>query len=209
VGGGRFVVRDVQLDREPYLVAEVDTLDDEVGNPAVADALVQRVIRRFVDYLRLLQPRDGEVVEPIDVQVEVEVPEREEDEAIEADATDEDDDDDADAADGDEDDADEDADADADAGGGSRGAPAGGAHGGGPEALAAALRIPDDPSALSFLLTGIVQVELERKQALLEAGSAEERLRDLDDLLDRELLLLRRRLAPFTPDRAVIATRVN
>ncbi len=76
VGGGRFLVRDVDGDREPYLVAEVEPLGDEIGRPRVARALVQRVTRRFVDYLRLLQPRDGEDVEPIDVQVEVDVPDR-------------------------------------------------------------------------------------------------------------------------------------
>ena len=165
VGGSRFMVVDVDGDSEPYLVAEVDPIEDAVGIAGVADALAQRVTARFVEYLRLLQPRDGEAAEPIDVQVEVEVP-----------ATDDDD-----AA----------------------------SPGGGPGELAAALRIPDDPSALSFLLTGIVQVELDRKQALLEAVSAERRLRDLDDLLDRELLLLANRLAPFAPDRSGIANRAN
>jgi len=164
VGGRRFVVVDVDGDTEPYLVAEVDPIDDAPGIPAVADALAQRVSARFVDYLRLLQPRDGEAAEPIDVQVEVEVPETDDD---------------------------------------------GVAAGGGPGELAVALRIPDDPSALSFLLTGIVQVELDRKQALLEAVSAERRLRDLDELLDRELLLLANRLAPFAPDRSGIAGRTN
>lgn len=167
VGSGRFVVTRVRSDEHPYLVAEVDPIEDEVGNAAVADALVGRVTRRFVDYLRLLQPRDGEEAEPIDVQVEVEVPDREDDDEA--------------AAQG----------------------------GGGPRQLAAALHIPDDPSALSFLLTGIVQAEPDRKQALLEATSAEERLREIDDLLDRELLLLARRLAPFTPDRSAIASRAN
>jgi Lon protease-like protein len=166
VGGGRFVVREVHADREPYLVADVDLLEDEVGNPAVAEALVGRVTRRFVDYLRLLQPRDGEAAEPIDVQVEIEVP---------------------------------DAPDDAGAAG----------QGGGPDRLAAALHIPEDPSTLSFLLTGIVQVEPDRRQALLEAATAEARLRGLDELLDRELLLLGMRLAPFTPTRAVEAPRRN
>ena len=86
---------------------------------------------------------------------------------------------------------------------------AGGAPGGGPAELAAALRIPDDPSTLSFLLTGIVQVEPDRRQALLEAATAEERLRELDGLLDRELLLLGLRLAPFTPDRGATSGRAN
>jgi Lon protease-like protein len=180
VGTGRFVVREVIADREPYLVGEVDALDDRVGDEAVADALVDRVTRRFVDYLRLLQPRDGEEAEPIDVQVEVDLVDEDEGEA-EVDAGD-------DLATADTD---------------------GTVPGGGPAELAAALRIPDDPSQLSFLLTGIVQVEPERRQTLLEAGSAEQRLRDLDGLLDREITLLRHRLAPFQPDRRVLADREN
>ena len=166
VGGGRFRVTTVHSDEQPYLVAEVEPIEDQVGDAANADALVARVTRRFVDYLRLLQPRDGEEVEPIDVQVEVEVPDREDDDAPVTPS-------------------------------------------GGPSELAAALHIPEDPSALSFLLTGIVQAEPVRKQALLEAASAEDRLREIDELLDREMLLLARRLAPFTPDRATLAGRSN
>jgi Lon protease-like protein len=165
VGGGRFGVRKVYPDREAYLVADVEPLADPPGNPAVAEALVALVTRRFVEYLRLLQPRDGEAAEPIDVQVEVEVPERDDGET----------------------------------------APAGG----GPGELAAALRIPEEPSALSFLLTGIVQVEASRKQALLEAPTAEARLRALDRLLDRELFLLAQRMGPFTPDPSTIGSRAN
>ncbi len=165
VGDRRFVVRDVHPDREAYLVADVDLLEDEVGDATAARALVRRVTRRFVDYLRLLQPRDGEAAEPIDVQVEVEV-EVPEDAAAEA-------------------------------------------AGGGPAELVTALDIPDDPSMLSFLLTGIVQVEPDRRQELLEAATAEERLRELDALLDRELLLLGRRLAPFTPGRSSVADGRN
>ena len=72
------------------------------------------------------------------------------------------------------------------------------------DGLASALRIPDDPSHLSFLLTGILQVEPFRKQKLLEATTAEQRLRELDVLLDRELMLLRARLAPYSPDRRAL-----
>ena len=183
VGTGRFVVRQVIADQEPYLVGEVEELDDRVGDEQEAEALVERVTRRFVDYLRLLQPRDGEDVEPIDVQVEVEV----------SDTDDEDDDD---------DDEDSDAEAvvvlDADE-----------VPGGGPAELAAALRIPEDPSQLSFLLAGIVQVEPEVRQRLLEATSAEARLRQLDHLLDRELVLLGKRLAPFQPDRRELRASLN
>jgi hypothetical protein len=62
------------------------------------------------------------------------------------------------------------------------------------------LLIPDDPTTLSYLLSGIVQVELPRRQALLEAETTVERLVHLLALLDREILLLRRRLRIFTPD---------
>jgi Lon protease-like protein len=170
VGTGRFVVREVIADREPYLVGEVDELGDSVGDEEAAEALVGRVTRRFVDYLRLLQPRDGEEAEPIDVQVEVEVPDDDDDdeqpEVVET-------------------------------------------PGGGPTELAAALHIPDDPSQLSFLLTGIVQVDPATRQALLEADSAEARLRDLDLLLDRELTLLDKRLAPYQADRRALAQSAN
>jgi len=149
VGGRRFIVRDVHNAEAPYLVADVDPLEDEPGDRDAAEALVGRVTRRFVDYLRLLRPRDGEAGEPIDVRVEVDAP-------------------------GDD----------------------GGAQEGG-----TGLRIPDDPSTLSFLLAGIVQVEPDRRQALLEAPTAEARLRAIDALLDRELLLLSMRLAPYVPER--------
>ena len=78
VGAGRFVIETVKTGLEPYLVAEVEPLDDALGDADSADALVRRVSRRFVDYLRLLQPRDGEATTPIDVQVEVDVPDDDE-----------------------------------------------------------------------------------------------------------------------------------
>ena len=43
---------------------------------------------------------------------------------------------------------------------------------------------------LSYLLSGIVQVELPRRQALLEAETTVERLEALVRLLDREVMLL-------------------
>jgi Lon protease-like protein len=62
------------------------------------------------------------------------------------------------------------------------------------------LLIPDDPTTLSYLLSGIVQVELPRRQALLEADTTVERLVHLLALLDREIVLLGRRLRLFTPE---------
>ena len=177
------MIETVRTGVEPYLVAEVEPLDDALGDADTAEVLMRRVSRRFVEYLRLLQPREGEAATPIDVQVEVEVPdigeppdEGEPEGRRGADVDREP----APAADDDADDA-----ADEDDG----------------PALASVLRIPDDPSHLSFLLTGILQVEPARKQALLEATTAEQRLRELDRVLDRELQLLRARLAPYRPDR--------
>src|SRR5690242_16249509 len=60
--------------------------------------------------------------------------------------------------------------------------------------------IPDDPTVLSYLLAGILQIEAPRRQALLEADTTERRLRVLLALIDRENLLLRRRLRFFRPD---------
>ena len=68
------------------------------------------------------------------------------------------------------------------------------------ETLEPRLLIPDDPTTLSYLLSGIVQVELPRRQALLEADTTVERLVHLLALLDREILLLSRRLRLFTPE---------
>jgi Lon protease-like protein len=187
VGTSRFVVREVRSDVEPYLVADVDPYPDQpgAGDPATAEDLAARVTRRFVDYLRLLQPRDGESAEPVDVQMEVEV-----ETVVDPDATlDEEPDEEPEMRFIEED---------------ARPVPVDD-----PEATREALRIPDDPTALSFLLTGIVQVEVDRKQALLEAPSAEERLRDIDALLDRELRLLDRRLAPYTIDRRGLAGGAN
>ena len=67
--------------------------------------------------------------------------------------------------------------------------------------------IPDDPTTLSHLLAGIIQVELPRRQALLEAPTTEARLRDLLSLIDREVLLLRRRWRAFVPGPAGLGPR--
>ena len=61
------------------------------------------------------------------------------------------------------------------------------------------LAIPDDPTVLSHLLSGIVQIELPRRQHLLEATTTVRRLEELITLLDREVLLLARRLRLFSP----------
>lgn len=165
---GRFAIDSVDAQREPYLLAEVTPLDDEVGDESRAEWLAAGAIRRFVRYLDLMRARDGESSEVLDIRVEIEAGEP--DPNADPMATAE------------------------------------------PEVTAAEaepptrrdLDIPDDPTVLSYLLSGIVQVELPRRQALLEAGTTVERLEGLIGLLERELLLLGRRLRYFSPDPATI-----
>jgi len=80
---------------------------------------------------------------------------------------------------------------------------------GAPDAEASARRvvIPDDPTILSHLLAGILQVELPRRQALLEEPTTETRLRSLLRLIEREILFLRHRLRAFNPDGRVVGHR--
>jgi uncharacterized protein len=170
VGAGRFAIEEVDTQREPYLVASVTPLDDDLGDRSRAVRLASRVMRRFVGYLHLLQPLDGETAEEIDVRIEVET-EDDEPATSEAGGT---------------------GDVEADLG-----------------ETARRLVIPDDPTTLSYLLSGIVQVPGLQRQVLLETPTTEERLAALDELLDRELWLLRRRLRLFSPDPAEAAARRN
>ena len=165
---GRFAIESVDPQREPYLVAEVTPLDDDIGDETRAERLAARAIRRFVRYLDLMRARDGESSEVLDIRVEIETA-GERDPNADPMATAE------------------------------------------PELTNDAeppsrrdLDIPDDPTVLSYLLSGIVQVELPRRQALLEADTTVDRLEGLIGLLEREVLLLSRRLRYFTPDPASI-----
>jgi uncharacterized protein len=165
---GRFAIESVDAQREPYLVAEVTPLDDDVGDEGRAERLAARAIQRFVRYLDLMRARDGESSEVLDIRVEIDASVGEPDDDVDPDAT-------------------------------ARAEPA-------PAEAETPTRrdldIPDDPTVLSYLLSGIVQVELPRRQALLEAETTVERLEGLIALLERELVLLGRRLRYFTPDPA-------
>ena len=182
---GRFAIDAVDPAREPYLVADVTPLEDEVGDEARAERLAASAIRRFVRYLELMRARDGETVEALDIRVEVE--------SVSSDDDDVDDDTSPDdlEVELDLDELVDDA----------------------PGALEIEtitptteaerrrdLVIPDDPTVLSYLLSGIVQIELPRRQALLEASTTVERLEALVKLLDREVMLLASRLRLFAPD---------
>ena len=191
VGTGRFAIEDVDPAREPWLVASVLPLDDEVGRQERAVRLASRTMRRFVGYLHLLQPMDGETADEIDVRIEVET---ETDPAA----------------------------AQAEPGLDLSATPVELRRAGDrevtPEEEAQAARldetarrlvIPEDPTTLSYLLSGIIQVDSLQRQVLLEAGTTEERLAALDALLDRELWLLRRRLRQYTPDTTHAVVRRN
>jgi Lon protease-like protein len=181
---GRFAIDAVDPAREPYLVADVTPLEDEVGDEARAERLAASAIRRFVRYLELMRAREGETTEALDIRVEVDA----------GGSTDDIPDDDT------EDDAiiDDFGEAEDDAPPGALEIESVG------ESPATARRpdlvIPDDPTVLSYLLSGIVQIELPRRQALLEAATTVERLTSLIKLLDREVLLLGGRLRLFAPD---------
>ena len=186
---GRFVIDAVDPGREPYLVADVTPLHDEVGDEVRAERLAASAIRRFVRYLGLIRARDGETSEVLDIRVELDSPsstdtpaiviadERSDDESPIGDAGPDDDvTDEAAAASSSPDDHDRHPD----------------------------LVIPDDPTVLSYLLSGIVQIEMPRRQALLEAATTAERLEALVRLLDREILLLGGRLRLFAPDQRLL-----
>jgi Lon protease-like protein len=167
---GRFAIDSVDLARAPYLVADVTPLDDEVGDELRAERLAASAIRRFVRYLELMRIREGESGEALDIRVELDTVDV--------------------AGSGDEDPV-----ADPDGTTGIEGDATSSAEPG-----VTNLAIPDDPTVLSYLLSGIVQVELPRRQRLLEAATTVERLEQLIGLLDREVLLLSRRLRLFSPN---------
>jgi uncharacterized protein len=170
---GRFAIESVDALREPYLVARVTPLDDEVGDEPRAERLAAVAIRRFVRYLELMRARDGETTEELDIRVEIDAPDVDErasrapspavDELEMVAEV---------AADG--------------------------------STTHHDLAIPDDPTVLSYLLSGIVQVELPRRQGLLEAETTVERLEALINLLDREVVLLGQRLRMYSPDPRVL-----
>jgi Lon protease-like protein len=175
---GRFVIDAVDSGRAPYLVADVTPLDDEIGDEARAERLAATAVRRFVRYLELMRIREGETGDALDIRIELDAPSSGEPIATAGELDT--------AVTGDPGPLDPDP----------------------PEPPVTApveetlgLAIPDDPTVLSYLLSGIVQVELPRRQRLLEAATTVERLEQLLVLLDREVFLLGRRLRCYSPDR--------
>ncbi len=174
VGTRRFRIESVAVGREPYLVGTVELLDDPVGETEAARDLTDRVTQRFVRYLGLLQPAEGEDADDIDVQVELDLDDDPDDPADPAEPV---------APPADERDR--------------------------LDEVVRRVAIPDDPTILSYLLSGIIQVDQPRRQELLEAPTAEARLGELLRLIDREVALLERRLRNFTVDPHLAALRRN
>lgn len=179
---GRFAIESVDALREPYLVARVTPLDDEVGDEPHAERLAAVAVHRFVRYLDLMRARDGETTEELDIRVEIDGADDGADDgpedALEPSVN---------VRNAGEDDAEDDAD----------------------QVVRTDLTIPDDPTVLSYLLSGIVQVELPRRQALLEAETTVERLEGLITLLEREVVLLGQRLRYFSPDPSLLGGPVR
>jgi Lon protease-like protein len=222
VGQRRFHLEAVDSEAEPYLVGEVRFLEEPTGPRQEADREAARVGRRFLEYLELLQPAGAPDGPEIEIELEIEVDDDDDDE--------DDTDDEADAEDvasvGIIDAVTRPAD---DAQAGARFARAEdmlSVDGTDPLLsridasdlspaerrellLAAARRLTstDDPTALSYVLTALIQVDLRARQELLEAPDTVARLRDLDRLLARESWFLRQGLRPIIIDAAQVQPR--
>ena len=194
VGGQRFHIASVAQGRDRYLVADVALLDENLGDPAAARHLSGRVSERFLEYLELLQPALTEDEDGPDIEVEFVTedpgaPDPRDAGPPAADPT-------AVARRTDDPQPLELAGSDAER----------------RELLMAAARrlvTPGEPTAISYVLAGLIQIELGTRQALLEAPSTEARLSQLDELLRREVGLLRRHLKPLVVDTGADAHRRN
>jgi Lon protease-like protein len=171
VGTRRFRIEHVAIGREPYLVGDVTELDEPLGDAERAERLTGDLTQRFVRYLNLLQPVEGEDAADVDVQVEVDV---DDDDPAEGELV---------------------ASRSRDRGDGA--------------AEEVRVTIPDDPTVLSYLLSGIIQVDQPRRQALLEAATTVDRIDALIRLVDREVTLLERRLRIYNADPRLSAIRRN
>lgn len=189
VGQQRFRLEGLDNVSEPYLVGQVSLLDEPTGpEPELRDR-AQRVGQRFLEYLELLQPADDADGPEIEIEFEIEV---DASEPADAQPGTDDESDDLDEKDDDADGSDT-----LDAG----------LTDVSPEQrrkllMAAARRLTDtdDPTALSYVLTALIQVDLAVRQELLEAPDTLERLVRLDGLLSRESWFLKQGLRPIIID---------
>jgi Lon protease-like protein len=219
VGQQRFHLEAVDSASEPYLVGRVSFLDEPLGSQGEAHRHAERVGQRFLEYLRLLQPLGDDDGPEIEIEFELEVDESEGDSGAEAGSQ-------AERADLERPEA-----ARRQSGAGEALARADGslpfdvdepliAAGDAAELtpeqrrellMAAARRLvsTEDPTALSYVLTALVQVDLTSRQALLEAPTTVARLLDLERLLVRETWFLRQGLRPIIIDAAGLERRAG
>jgi Lon protease-like protein len=198
VGQQRFRLEGLDNVSEPYLVGQVSLLDEPTGpEPELRDR-AQRVGQRFLEYLELLQPADDADGPEIEIEFEIEV------DASEP----------ADAQPGTDDESDDLDEKDDDADGSDT--PDAGLTDVSPEQrrkllMAAARRLTDtdDPTALSYVLTALIQVDLAVRQELLEAPDTLERLVRLDGLLTRESWFLKQGLRPIIIDARMTRGRLG
>ena len=220
LGTQRF--RITNFDRSaPYLQAEIELLDEVVGEPAErVRAVAERVSDSFIDYLELLRGVDesehdhdhddeeeGDYIDDEEVTPEAidEALEEEQGAALSQEVVSE-----IERllvasnaaagpakiteyAEGDDESPDEEGDPDG-------------------ELLATAidrLSGSDDPVGLSHVVGGVVQLSIEQRQALLEAPDALARLNLLAAHLDRENLLLAEGIRPWQADPAALSERRN
>lgn len=196
VGDRRFRVSSFDEEREPYLVGDVTLMDEALGSEEEAAHMADRVGKRFLRYLELLQPAlDGDGPE-IEIEVEIDAPDDAIGEGEPVAMT-------VEGAEGEE--------------GGLLGSePTLDTSGLTPDQrrdllMAAARRLTatDDPTALSYLLTGLIQVDLSVRQGLLEVPDTVGRLVGLYALLTREIGHLDRHLRPVSLDPRLLALRRN
>ncbi|CAN5575536.1 hypothetical protein BH20CHL6_BH20CHL6_08480 [soil metagenome] len=208
VGGSRFRIEALDDAREPYLVGRVTLLEERVGADQLAARLAGRVGRRFLHYLELLQPALADDDGP-EVVVEIEVEHPDADEAAIETMLSHDEEEPAASAffgGGDTEDYENGDRSDDDR------RPTLATEDERYEILMSAARRltqPGDPTGLSYVLSGLVEVELPRRQALLEAVDTVTRLELLDALLWREIQLLGRGLKPLMLDPRSFAVRRN
>jgi Lon protease-like protein len=200
VGGRRFRIDELHEDREPYLVGEVEILDEPIGEREEARRLARRVGSSFMRYLDRLAPTLDDTSDGPEIELEVDLDDDDEDDdgpaetnplmsALEIVSTEE------------------------------LEPMASGAldraelddrqrH---RLLMAAAKRLTStsDPTVLSYVITGLVQVEQDRRQNLLEAPDTVSRLLGLEQILRREIGLLSRHLKPLVVDASATALRRN
>jgi Lon protease-like protein len=182
IGTGRFRIHEVYADREPYLVARVTEVEEALGDETAAARLARIATRRFVRYVEQVRA----LAETADAEADDPSPGAALGERLPSEPE-------------------EPRQAESVERAGLADEPTEGS----PPDRVPILGIPADPTLLSHLLSGIVELDLPRRQSLLEAPTTEARLADLAAVLRREVAYLEQQLRVLTPDPRLLAVRRN